>query len=89
MSGFSPRLSDAYSVFAYCRGVGDRWGRLGRCRRRFVLFDAERPGIPWGCVFKPQAGERYTATVEIVRPDANAVGYAVKLLIKGGSGLAS
>ena len=67
--------SDAYPVFAYCRGPGDRWD--------------ERPGTAWGCVFRPEASERYTATVEIVRPDAHALGYDVKLLIKGGSGLAS
>lgn len=67
--------SDAYPVFAYCRGIGDRWD--------------ERPGTAWGCVFKPKAGERYTASVEIVRPDAHALGYAIKLLIRGGSGLAS
>ncbi len=67
--------SDSYPVFAYCRGPRDSWN--------------EQPGTAWGCVFKPKTGERYTATVEVVSPDSRAAGYRIKLLIEGGSGLAS
>jgi hypothetical protein len=42
-----------------------------------------------GCIFKPKANERYTLAVEVVRPDPGALPFAINLLIKGGSGLAS
>ena len=67
--------SNSYPVFAYCRGLGDTWD--------------EQAGTAWGCVFKPKAGERYTTTVQIVRPDSRAAGYRIRLLIQGGGELAS
>jgi hypothetical protein len=67
--------SNGFPVFAYCGGRGDNWN--------------EESGTAWGCVFKPEAGQRYTAILEIVRPDPRTSGYRVKLLIQGGSGLAS
>jgi hypothetical protein len=67
--------SNSYPVFAYCPGAHDGWN--------------DEPGTAWGCIFKPKANERYTLAVEVVRPDPGALPFAINLLIKGGSGLAS
>ena len=66
---------DSFPAFAYCPGAKDAWN--------------EEPGTAWGCIFKPKTDERYTLTVEIVRPDPGALPFSIKLLIKGGDGLAS
>jgi hypothetical protein len=56
-----------FKTFVYCKGTGDSW--------------SEEPGTAWGCIFKPEAGEEYRLTLEVVEPGASE---GAKLIVEGG-----